>query len=115
MMWHEQRTGVTCSTRVPGVFRSFCAQKEHKERLQIKYTTKEVRLKTAFKYKGRHAGLPLRLMTYILFIPLYPGEVGGAAAYSFAAVYLGKKMLYVAVKRCLQGYITMRHLRATQE
>ena len=29
----------TCETRVPGVFRSFCAQKEHKERLQIEYTT----------------------------------------------------------------------------
>ena len=65
--------------------------------------------------RGRHAGLPLRLMTYILFIPLYSGEVGGAAAYSLATVYLGKKMLYVAVERCLQGYITMRHLRAAQE
>ena len=51
-MWHEQRTGVTCETRVPGVFRSFCAQKEHKERLQNKYTTKAVRLRTALEYKS---------------------------------------------------------------
>lgn len=40
IMWHEQRTGATCSTRVPGVFATFCGQKVEKERLQNKYTTK---------------------------------------------------------------------------
>ena len=50
MMWHEQRTGVTCSTRVPGVFATFCGQKVEKERLQNEYTIKEVRLKTAEEY-----------------------------------------------------------------
>ena len=52
IMWHEQRTGVACETRVPGVFATFCGQKVERERLQIEYTTKEARLKTAEEYNA---------------------------------------------------------------
>ena len=36
-------------------------EKKGKERLEKEYKFKAVRLKTTYKYKGRHAGLPLRL------------------------------------------------------
>jgi hypothetical protein len=37
---------------VPGVFATFCGQKVERERLQIEYTTKEARLKTAEEYNA---------------------------------------------------------------
>ena len=37
---------------VPGVFATFCDQKVERERLQNKYTTEAVRLRTALKFKG---------------------------------------------------------------
>ena len=48
----EQRKVGLFFTRVPGVFVTFCGQKVKRERLEIEYTIKAVRLKTAFKYKG---------------------------------------------------------------
>ena len=58
-----------CSLLCAEPFASFRRhEKKRKERLEEEFKSKEARLKTAFKYKGRHTGLPHTLTNKIQHI-----------------------------------------------